>query len=299
EPASPLGDDSQGEAYLTVSGFEAEQDRANIIKTFTLPSDSTPRVTSIVADEGSMQHKLQELTDLCTRLQRHQDEMVSKITTHDLEISTLIKLLEDRDRGCDGPSGEDATIKGRSLETGKEAEVATVSIPPASEIPTGSGVVPTASPIFTTATVATPNSRRKGKEKMVESETPKKKKLQEQMDMPMARQLEEEMARDAQRMNEQIARDAEITRIHAEEELQMLIDGLDRNNESVVEYLQEYEQFATNFSIGERIELINDLVKYQDNYAKVLKRAEKLLEDHKAGRKLSKLSIFCKHAKAF
>nr|GEV34590.1 hypothetical protein [Tanacetum cinerariifolium] len=82
------------------------------------------------------------------------------------------------------------------------AEVATVSIPPAGEIPTigvstGSGSVPTASPIFTTTTVVTPYIRRKGKEKMVESETPKKKKIQEQMDMQMARQLEEEMERDA------------------------------------------------------------------------------------------------------
>nr|GEZ43288.1 hypothetical protein [Tanacetum cinerariifolium] len=49
-----------------------------------------------------MQHKLQKLMDLCTRLQRQQDEMASKITAQDLEISTLkarIKLLEDRD-GC-------------------------------------------------------------------------------------------------------------------------------------------------------------------------------------------------------
>nr|GFA10985.1 hypothetical protein [Tanacetum cinerariifolium] len=83
--------------------------------------------------------------------------------------------------------------------------------------------------------------------------------------------VEEEMARDAQRMNEQIARDAEITRIHAEEELQMLIDSLDRTNETIAKYLQEYEQFSANLSIGERIELINDLVKYQDNYVKVLK----------------------------
>nr|GFB58646.1 hypothetical protein [Tanacetum cinerariifolium] len=58
EPASPLGDDNQGEACPIISGFEAEQDRANIIKTSTLPSDSTPRVTSLAADEGSMQHKL-------------------------------------------------------------------------------------------------------------------------------------------------------------------------------------------------------------------------------------------------
>nr|GEZ20154.1 synaptobrevin, longin-like domain protein [Tanacetum cinerariifolium] len=211
--------------------------------------------------------------DLCTLLQRQQDEMASKITAQDLEIATLkakIKHLEDRDGGDDYPSREDATIKGRSLETGEEVgierstdkgrndteemvnvltsldaasvlssgvqvsvspavEVATVSIPPGGEIhpisvPTGSGVVPTFSPIFTTATMATPYLRRKGKEKMVESKMPKKKKLQEQMDVQMARKIEEEMERDVQRMNEQIAKDAKIARIHAEEELQMMID---------------------------------------------------------------------------
>nr|GFC07039.1 hypothetical protein [Tanacetum cinerariifolium] len=72
-------------------------------------------------------------------------------------------------------------------------------------------------------------------------------------------------------MNEQIVRDAEIARIHVEEELQMLIDSLDRNNETIAKYLQEYEQFVADLDIEERIELINDLVKYQDNYAKVLK----------------------------
>nr|GEY95331.1 uncharacterized mitochondrial protein AtMg00810-like [Tanacetum cinerariifolium] len=101
EPASPLGDDSQGEAFPIVSGLEAEQDRENIIKTSALPLDSPPRVTSLAVDEGSMQHKLYELTDLCTRLQRQQTEMASKIAAQDLEITSLkarIKLLEDK---CD------------------------------------------------------------------------------------------------------------------------------------------------------------------------------------------------------
>nr|GEY09306.1 hypothetical protein [Tanacetum cinerariifolium] len=149
---------------------------------------------------------------------------------------------------------------------------------PSVSIPAGSGVVsttspsiPTAAPIFTTAIDYIPYTRRKGKEKMVESDTPKKKKLQEQIDVQVARELEEEMARDAQRMNEQIARDAESARIHAEEELQMMIDGLDRNNETVAKYPQEYHQFATELPIGRRIELISNLVKYQDNYAKVLR----------------------------
>nr|GFD33693.1 hypothetical protein [Tanacetum cinerariifolium] len=70
EPASSLGDDSQGEAFPTISGLEAKQDRANIIKT-----------------------------------------------------STLIKMLEDKDGGVAEPSGEDAIIKGGSLETGDEAGV--------------------------------------------------------------------------------------------------------------------------------------------------------------------------------
>nr|GEX49250.1 hypothetical protein [Tanacetum cinerariifolium] len=204
EPVSPLGDDSQGEVFPTVFGLEAKQDRESIIKTSALPHDSPPRVTFLAADEGSMQHKLYELTDLCTRLQRQQTEMAFKIAAQDLEITSLkarIKLLEDKDGGCVEPSGEDATIKGRSLEIGEEAgveksiergtaEVATVSVP------TGSGLVPTASPIFTTASMVTPYSRCKGKEKMVESDTPKKKKLQEQIDVQMAREMEEKLARE-------------------------------------------------------------------------------------------------------
>nr|GEV73720.1 hypothetical protein [Tanacetum cinerariifolium] len=271
EPASLLRDDSQGEAFPTVSGLEAGHDRENIIKTFALPHDSTPRVTSLTADEG----------------------------TQELEIYSLkerIKLLEGRDKGSAELFGDDAPIKGRSLETGEEAcierstekgsndteelvnvltsmdaaniltsgvqavsvppvgEVPTVSVPPVVEIPTvgiptGSGLVPTASPIFTTASMVTPYSRRKGKEKMLKSDTPKKKKLQEQIDVQMAREIEEEMARDAQRMNEQIARDAETARIHAEKELQMMIDGLDRSNEMIAKHLHEYKQAAAELTI--------------------------------------------------
>nr|GEY75668.1 hypothetical protein [Tanacetum cinerariifolium]GEY75689.1 hypothetical protein [Tanacetum cinerariifolium] len=150
--------------------------------------------------------------------------------------------------------------------------VATVSVHPTTiSVPTSSDVVLTARPIFTTVIVATPYTRRKGKEKMVESETPKKKKLQEQIDVQMARQLEEEMAKDAQRMNEQIARDAEIARIHTEEELQMMIDGLDRSNEMIAKNLHKYDQAAAELTIGEKIELINELVKYQDHLASILK----------------------------
>nr|GEV77604.1 putative ribonuclease H-like domain-containing protein [Tanacetum cinerariifolium] len=268
-----IRDGSQGEACPTITGLVAGQDRANITKSSTFPSDSTPRVTSLAADEG---------------------KMASKIEAQELEITNLkarVKLLEDREGGGIAQSGDDAPINGRSLDEGEEAdkkgsddtaEMVTVltsldastvlsseidevptgsgSIPtagpPATGIPTGSDVVPTASLIFTTTTESIPYTKRKGKEKMVESDTPKKKKLQKQIDVQVARELEEEMARDAQRMNEQIARDAKITRIHAEEELQMMIDGLDRNKETIAKYLQEYHQFATELPIERRIELI-------------------------------------------
>nr|GFD60344.1 hypothetical protein [Tanacetum cinerariifolium] len=68
EPASPLRDVSEGEACLTNSGFGADQERANIAMTSTLPYDLAPRVTSPAADEGRMQQTLNELTALCTSL---------------------------------------------------------------------------------------------------------------------------------------------------------------------------------------------------------------------------------------
>nr|GEZ62062.1 hypothetical protein [Tanacetum cinerariifolium] len=71
--------------------------------------------------------------------------------------------------------------------------------PSATIVSTGSEVGPTASPIV---------QRRKGNEIMAESDTPKKKKLQEQIDAQVARELEEQQEREDMRMNEQIARDA-------------------------------------------------------------------------------------------
>nr|GEY28348.1 hypothetical protein [Tanacetum cinerariifolium] len=59
--------------------------------------------------------------------------------------------------------------------------------------------------------------------------TDPKKKLQEQIDAQVARELEEQQEKENMRTNEQIARDAEVARIHAEEELQGMIDSLDNN----------------------------------------------------------------------
>nr|GFD31310.1 hypothetical protein [Tanacetum cinerariifolium] len=106
-----MRDVSKGEACPIESGFIADQDRATIVKSFTLPHDSAPRVTSPAANEGT----------------------------------TVLA------GGIDVPTGS--------------GFIPTIG-PPATVISTGSKVGPTASPIVT---------RKKGKEVMVESDTPKKK----------------------------------------------------------------------------------------------------------------------------
>nr|GEU95788.1 putative reverse transcriptase domain-containing protein [Tanacetum cinerariifolium] len=143
EPASPVRDVSEGEACPTESGFIADQEKATIAKSSTLPHDSAPRVTSPAADEGSMQQTISELTALCTSLQRQHSELLDKFQAQEVEI-----------------------LSGSIPTAG----------PPAADISTGSEVAPTASPIVTSY------SRRKGKEVMVESDTPKKQRLQEHID---------------------------------------------------------------------------------------------------------------------
>nr|GEX27039.1 hypothetical protein [Tanacetum cinerariifolium] len=176
---------SEGEVCSTDSGFEADKDRVNIAKTSTLPYESTSRVTSLAADEGTQELKINSL-------------------------KARIKLLEDKDRGVAEHFGDDAPIKGRRLDIGEEAtervsddtkkmatvltsmDAATVLASGVAEVPIGSGSIPTAGPPAT---------------------------------------------------------------------------GVPTGSD----VLQEYHQFATELPIERRIKLISDLVRYQDNYAKVHK----------------------------
>nr|GEZ25896.1 hypothetical protein [Tanacetum cinerariifolium] len=242
EPTSLLRDDSEGEAFPTVTSLDAGQDRENIIKTSALPHESTPMVTFLNADEGSMQQQLQELMDLCTGLQRQQIQMTTKIEAQDLEITGLkerIKLLEDKDRGSVEPSGDAAPIKGRSMKIGEEVGVKrstelgsndteemvnVLSFMEAANILTSGVAAVNVPPVAGVSTVSVPTVNGL---------------------FPL--------------MNEQIARDSEIARIHTEEELKMLIDGLDRSNEVIAKHLQEYEQSEVELTIREKIELINEL----------------------------------------
>nr|GEZ01110.1 hypothetical protein [Tanacetum cinerariifolium] len=214
-------------------------DRENINKTSALPHESSPRVTSLDADKGSMKQRIHELMELCTSLQRPQSQMAAKIKDQDFEVSGLkarVKSLKDKERRSAEPTQEDAPITKGIMETWEElgaekstelgsndteemvnvlssmeaaniltSRVAAASVSPAAGVsaagvPTVSGSFPTVSVIFTTASVVTPYTRRprgiiiggtqhmrspiigakdKGKQKVVESEVPKKRKLQE------------------------------------------------------------------------------------------------------------------------
>nr|GFA45016.1 hypothetical protein [Tanacetum cinerariifolium] len=188
EPASPVRDVSKGEACLTDSGFIADQDRATIAKSSTLPHDSAPRVTSPVADEGSMQHNISELTALFTSLQRQYSELQAKFQAQEEEIVKLKergRSINEGDAAAERISNDSEEIA-RVLTSMDAATVLAGGI----DVPTGSGFIPTAGPsdtVISTGSKVGPTAspiatRRKGKEVMVESDTPKKKKLQEQID---------------------------------------------------------------------------------------------------------------------
>nr|GEW61687.1 hypothetical protein [Tanacetum cinerariifolium] len=226
---------------------------------------------------------------------------VHHVAAKDKEIFMLVEKdyplrREDREGVATKQSGEDVPIKGRSNNEGDVAaerisndskEIARVltSMDAATvlageiDVPTGSGFIPTAGPPATVistgsevgSTASSIVTRRNGKEVMVESDTPKKKKLQEQIDAQVARELEEQQEKEDMRMNEQITRDAEVVRIHAEEEIQGMIDSLDKSNETIAKYLQEYQEFASELPLEKKIELISDIVKYQEHYTKVHK----------------------------
>nr|GFB24812.1 hypothetical protein [Tanacetum cinerariifolium] len=251
EPASLVRDVSKREACPTESGFIADQDMATILKSSTLPHDSAPRVTSPAADEDSMKQTISELTNLCTSLQRQHSELLAKFQAQEVEILKLkdkVKVLEDREGEDARQSRDDSPIKRRSID---EGEAATERISDDSE---------ELARVLTSMDAATV--------------------LAGGIDVPTGSgsiPTVEQQERKDKRMTKQIAKDVEVERIHAEEELQGMIDSLDRTNETIAKYIQEYQDFASELPLERRIELISDLEE-----AEMLKMKGFNLEQEKA-----------------
>nr|GEV03203.1 ribonuclease H-like domain-containing protein [Tanacetum cinerariifolium] len=255
------------------SQLDAGQDRENIAKTFAMPYEALPMVTSLGGGEGSMQQKLQELMDMCTSLQRGMDQG---------EDLLVVDTVKDSDKSAD--KGSDSTDEMANVLGVSPAVAAT------------SGSFPTPA-IFTTASVATPTTRvtrylkgvvtgssslisiniliiskkEKGKWKITKPEQPSKEKVLEQMSVQLAKDLEAKFAQEDQIIREQVERDSEIARIHAKRELKMMIAELDKSNEMVVKYLSKYEQAKGGLSHDEKVELIDELLMYQRHLAQIKK----------------------------
>nr|GFC08459.1 hypothetical protein [Tanacetum cinerariifolium] len=170
EPASPMRDVSKGEACPTDSGFIADQDRATIAKSSTLPHDSAPREeigrlkerVQVLEDREGVASKLSGEDDPIKGRSNNEGEAVAERISNDSEEIARVLTFMDA-----------ATVLAGEIDVPTGRGFIPTAGPPATVISTGSEVGPTASPIVT---------RRKGKEVMVESDTPKKNKLQEQID---------------------------------------------------------------------------------------------------------------------
>nr|GEZ18877.1 hypothetical protein [Tanacetum cinerariifolium] len=208
EPASPQRDISQGEACPTDSDFIAYQDRATIDKSSTLPYDSAPQ---------ERVKQLEEIEGVAASNSR--DDAPIKGRSMDEGEAATERVSDDTEKMATVLTLMDAATVLASgvidVPTGS-GSIPTASTPAEGSVPTGSDEVLIASPVFATATV-------------------------------VARELEEQLEKEDQRRAEQIARDAEIARIHAEEELQSMINGLDSNNETIAKYLEEYRWKVKDF----------------------------------------------------
>nr|GEV61093.1 hypothetical protein [Tanacetum cinerariifolium] len=218
EPASLLRDDRQGEAFLTVSSLDAGQDRENIIRTSSLPYESSPRVTSLDANE-------------------------------------------DKDRGSAEPTQEDAPIKREIMETVEEVRV---------DKSTELGSNDTDEMVNVLSSIEAANILTSG----VAAVSVPPLQLLQLLAFPLLVDffpLLVQFLPLPMWLSEQLARDSKIARLHAKEELKMMIEGQDRSNEVIAKHLQEYKQAKAELTVREKIELLNQLVKYQDHHIKILK----------------------------
>ncbi|GJT26242.1 hypothetical protein Tco_0906517 [Tanacetum coccineum] len=231
-----------------------------------MPHESSPMVTSLGGDEGSLQLKLNELMDFCTKLQNQHSQIAVKGGM--IDQGEDFGIERDSNKSTDKKSestGEMANVlismgAANILASGGLKEVFTNASP---LVPHVSLFVPTVAAtasekdstaaVITTTTAVTPYTRRT------------------RASRGLARELEEEFAQENQRLREQPARDAEIARLHTEEELKMMIDELDRSNEVIAKHLKEYAQDEDVLSLEDKIELIIKLAKYQKDLAQIKK----------------------------
>nr|GEZ16698.1 hypothetical protein [Tanacetum cinerariifolium] len=166
EHASPVRDISEGEACPTASGFIADQDRATIAKL-------KERVQALEDREGVASKQSREDASIKGRSNNGGEAAAERISNDSEEIARVLTSIDV------------ATVLAGEIDVLADSGFIPTAGSLATIISTGSEVGPTASPIVT---------RRKGKEVMVESDTPKKKKLQKQIDAQLTEKANDQEA---------------------------------------------------------------------------------------------------------
>nr|GEU82927.1 hypothetical protein [Tanacetum cinerariifolium] len=295
-----VGDVRYGEAFPTITGLDAGQDRENIAKTSAMPHEASTRVTSLGGGEGKSRLLMimrRGEKDLLRRMLQHR-EMDQKV---DLLVADTMKDSDKSDDKRSDSTDDMENVLGtlgaanilasrglRSVFTTASLSVATASTIVSSAVAIANGSFPTAV-IFTTASVATPTTRvtRSSRGVFIKSSSPisvnipfiskkdkgKRKMTEplEQMNVQLARDLEAKFAQEDQIIREQVERDSEIARIHVERELEIMIAELDRSNEMVAKYLSAYEQAKAGLSHDEKVELIDEILMYQRHISQIKK----------------------------
>nr|GEY35678.1 Obg-like ATPase 1 [Tanacetum cinerariifolium] len=277
ETAFPSGDIKYREAFPTDTSLDADQDRENIAKTSAMPHEELPR-TSLGGGEGrgcSKHRGMNQGDDLLVGdTVKDSDKSADKGSDSTDEMSHVLDSL--------GAANILASGGLKLVFTTASLSVVNASIDISPVVAIASGSFPTAA-ILTIASVATHTTRvtrssqrvvigslspisvnisciskkDKGKRKMTEPEQPSKEEVLEQMSIKLARDLEAKFAQEDQIIREQVERDSEIAKIHAERELEVMITKLDRSNEMIKKYLSEYEQAAIGLSHDEKTERRN------------------------------------------
>nr|GFB55060.1 hypothetical protein [Tanacetum cinerariifolium] len=264
-------------ACPTDSGFIADQDRATIAKSSALPHDLAPWVTSPVAEEGSMQQTLNELTNFCTSLQRQHLELLAKFQAQEVEIIRLkerVKYLEDKEGVIRDKSRDDDPIKGRRSNEGEAAAEKKALIQ--RKLQEDREAVATKQYGKDAPIKGRSNNEGEASAERISNDSKEIARVLTSMDAATVLARETNVPTDsgfiptAGPLVTVIFTGSEVGPT-AKEEIQGMIDSLDKSNETIAKYLQEYQEFASELPLENKIELISDLVKYQEHYTKVHK----------------------------
>ncbi|GKD25339.1 hypothetical protein Tco_1231553 [Tanacetum coccineum] len=153
--------------------------------------------------------------------------------------------------------GEDLIIVNaeKSTEKGSDSidEMANVlSTLGAANVLSSRGKDSTAVGIFTTASVTTPYTRKTRASRGIIIES------KQTTSVPIINAKGK--GKEEQFIREQGEKDTEIARAQAERELRIMIVELDRSNEVIAKYMNEYKQVEADLSLEEKMELITELI---------------------------------------